>query len=289
VDEDFDLLNKRRLQYLHLLCPDVFANPGTTWRLVAQTSGTRSSAPGMFHGFVITYREAASLEMAEVEGDYLDQIISGNLPIADSTVLKVFQRNKFNEGAVVADFTGSMFPYIAQVMLWYELTFESSKFDAFTFFNDGDMKPDGSKKAGETGGIYISESTGKDTVLTTARICIANGCGGDGQENDVEAILATIKKYPKLKEVILIADNMAPMRDYFLADQIKIPVRIVLCGTAYGINPQYLNLAYQTKGSVHTIEEDLTSLMDIHDGKEITINGQKFRLKDRKFTLVTTS
>ena len=86
----------------------------------------------------------------------------------------------------------------------------------------------------------------------------AKGNGGDPEENDVEAILKGIQKYPDFKNLILIADNNSCMRDYCLVKDIKVPVKVVLCGTYSGINPQYINLAYKTKGSIHTIEDDIS-------------------------------
>jgi acetaldehyde dehydrogenase (acetylating) len=83
--------------------------------------------------------------------------------------------------------------------------------------------------------------------------------------------------------VILIADNWANMRDYEFINRIDRPVRIILCGTQFGINKQYLDLARATKGSVHTIEEDIANLMDLKDGEEITISGHTFIIKDGRF------
>ncbi len=74
----------------------------------------------------------------------------------------------------------------------------------------------------------------------------------------------------------MLADNWSDMRDYNLRYQVNKPVRIILCGTKYGINPQYLNLAYITKGSVHTIEEDLDKLFELKNGATFILAGQTF-------------
>jgi hypothetical protein len=285
-DKDFRELNKKRIEYLHLLCPEIFAGPVTRWSIIGLTKcNSDYEASNMFHGFVITYMPGATLESAKDEHDYLKDVMLGKVKLVDSTLIKIFKRNYWAQAAVVADFTGSMSPYISQLLLWYNLTFTEKKYSEFTFFNDGDMKPDDSKRVGAAGGIYYCKSENRDSVLNTALTCVSNGFGGDIPENNIEAILYTIKKNPGIKEVILIADNWAPMRDYSLIDKIKVPVRVIVCG--YGMNPylntQYLDLAYKTKGSLHTIEEDITKLMEVNEGKIVKIGKEEFKLTGGKF------
>lgn len=285
-DQDFRELNKKRIEYLHLLCPEIFSGPVTRWTIIGLTKCKSDyEASTMFHGFIITYLPGPTLESAKTEYGYLKDVMMGKVKIVDSTIIKIFKRNRWNESAVVADFTGSMSPYISQLLLWYNLTFTSNKYSEFTFFNDGDMTPDESKKVGATGGIYYCKSGNRDTVLNTALTCVSKGFGGDTPENNIEAILYTLKKNPKIKEVILIVDNWAPMRDYSLIDKVTVPVRVVVCG--YGDNPylntQYLDLAYKTKGSLHTIEEDITKLMEVNEGKIVKIGKEEFKLKGGKF------
>ena len=58
--------------------------------------------------------------------------------------------------------------------------------------------------------------------------------------------------------------------------------QVLLCGVTEGmeINPDYLNIAYKTKGSVHTIEQDITTLMQQTTGKKFTINGVDYIIKN---------
>jgi hypothetical protein len=288
-DENFDELNKKRLGFLHLVCPDVFGNPVTKWRLVAQTNcNSKTRAASMFHGFIITYREAPVFAGGGSDKDYIKDIVEGKTAMPDSTIFKIFKRNNFNEAAVVADFTGSMSPYIAQVLLWYYLNFNVGKFSDFTFFNDGDSKLDHEKMLGKVGGIYYCKSGNKDTVLNVAFRCISGGYGGDAQENDVEAILYTLQKNKDIREIILIADNLAPIRDVNIASKITVPVHIIICGYRPGLlNSQFLDLAYATKGSIHTIEEDLENLKDIQEGKTLLFGGVEYRLVKGKFVKIS--
>lgn len=190
---------------------------------------------------------------------------------------------------IVGDFTGSMSPYIGQLLLWYNLTFNKSKeeIDAFVFFNDGNQLSTEDKKIGATGGIYFTEEKSIDSVLETAVTTIKNGYGGGGPENDIEALLFAQKKFKESKNFVLVADNLSNMRDIELLKKLKHPVRVIICGASMVVNTQYIDLAYQTKGSIHTIEEDIVGLLhELKEGEIIEISGRKFKLEDGRFTLL---
>lgn len=285
ADLDLTDLNRRRIEYLHVLCPSIFNNTMTQWRIITQTNCTsEKKARSLYHGFVVIYKPAPSAESAAREMAYLADSWKSK-SVKDSSVLKVFKRNKWKNITVATDLTGSMSPYLSQVFLWYKLTFATKDFSEFVFFNDGDMTSDHSKKTGKTGGVYYCKSTVKDTVFKMATRCMKNGCGGDIQENNVEAVLFAIKQNPNLKEVIMIADNWAPMRDYSLMSQIKIPVHVIICGLQpdMPINTEYLDLARHTKGSIHTMEEDINNLTDIAEGKIIEIEGYEYKIVGGRF------
>lgn len=292
IEEDFSELNRRRIEYLHLLCPSIFNNTMTKWRIISQTAcKNESTARHLFHGFYVTYKPAPTIESAAREMASLKDIYTSKRPLKDSSVYKIFVRNKWKNMTVATDFTGSMSPYIGQVLLWYKLTFATKDFSEFVFFNDGDRASDSQKKTGKTGGIYYCNSNNKDTVLQTAFRCSRNGFGGDIQENNIEACLLAIERNPGLKEIIMIADNWAPMRDYALLSKIKIPVHVIICGLepGFGINTEYLDLARHTKGSVHTIEEDISGLAKIAEGKSIEIGGSEYRLMAGRFIKMNKS
>ena len=61
------------------------------------------------------------------------------------------------------------------------------------------------------------------------------------------------------------------------------PVRVILCGTQFGINKQYLDLARATNGPVHTMEEDIENLMRLKEGEKITMQKQTFIIKNGRF------
>jgi len=181
----------------------------------------------------------------------------------DSIAYKVFERNtQWKNALIVSDWTGSMYQYGAQALLWHVLNFENSGIQFFTLFNDGDKKITKDKVIGKTEGVYFEKATNIDKLLKLYQLVILKGYGGDGPENDVEAILKGIEKYPVHSEVILIADNNACVRDMELLEFINQPVRVILCGynEFAGINPQYLDIATKTGGSIHTIDMDIYNI-----------------------------
>ena len=291
IDQDLSDLNRRRIEYLHLLCPSIFNNTMTKWSIITQTNcNSEKKAKSLYHGFVVIYRPAATAESIAEEIFSLENCWKNKL-VKDSSVLKIFIRNKWENITVVSDLTGSMSPYLSQLFLWYRLTFLTKDFSEFIFFNDGDMKSDNIKKPGKTGGVYYCKSTNRDTVFKTAINCMRRGYGGDIQENNIEAIILAINKNPNLKEVILIADNWAPMRDYYLMSQIKIPVHVIICGLIPGmpINTEYLDLARNTKGSIHTLDDDISQLIYIAEGKVIQIGGFEYKIIGGRFTKIRRS
>lgn len=213
-----------------------------------------------------------------------------SLYIPDTTVLSVLHRNNNWENMlVVCDFTGSMSPYTAQLLVWYHLMLQANddRIKYFCFFNDGNNKPDFKKNIGTTGGVYFDEAGSIDEVRALAKETMTKGNGGDVQENNVEALITAMKEYPDAKDIIMIADNFATPRDLSLLNKINKPVKIILCGTQYGINVEYLNFARKTNGSIHTINQDISNLASMHEGERITIDGIIYEISNGSFRKVT--
>ncbi|MDF2448671.1 MAG: hypothetical protein K0R26_1175 [Bacteroidota bacterium] len=203
---------------------------------------------------------------------------------ANSIVFNVLKRNPtWKNKLIVADLTGSMYPYAQQISTWLKLHFmKDTTSQHFVFFNDGDNKKDENKKIGATGGVYHCKAKSIEELISTMESTIKKGQGGDAPENPVEAILFGLNKSGKVDDVILIADNWAKARDIKLLARIRVPVHVVLCGVFEGmeISEDYLNIAYKTKGSLHTIEQDITDLMKQSSGKKFNINGVDYIIKN---------
>jgi hypothetical protein len=217
-----------------------------------------------------------------------DKFINGEYKIKDSTLFKIFRRNTdWKKMMLVVDLTGSMFPYIGQLLVWYKQTYEDGRVKYYVLFNDGDNLADNKKLVGKTGGVHPFEAKDFRKMKKDIEDIRKKGEGGDETENDLEAVNTAIITYRDHGDIILIADD-SPVRDMNLLRRIRKPVRIIMCGTNKGINDQYLKIAYQTKGSIHTSNHDI-DMKKLKDGDEFIIDNDIFRFSGGQFIWVDTN
>ena len=205
----------------------------------------------------------------------------------DSVVSATLNRNNWSEKLIVCDLTGSMDPYATQLAVWYDLNYRKEKNLQFVFFNDGDQTSDYKKVIGETGGIYYQPSLGLDSLVSLMSYVRMRGNGGDCPENDMEALIKGVKMANPYKELVMIVDNNSPVKDIELLKDFDRPVRIILCGAMDGaVLLDYLLIAWRTKGSIHTIEDDIFNIATLSEGETITINGSDYRILGGQFYAV---
>jgi hypothetical protein len=202
----------------------------------------------------------------------------------EDVVAKVFDRHpEWKNILVVNDWTGSMYGYGAQVLRWHLVNFKKSGIRSLTLFNDGDDKNTIDKIIGETGGIYSEKADNILKLVDLFNLIMLNGGGGDGPENDIEAILEAMDKYSDYSEIVLIADNNSCVRDIELADKIDKPIKIILCGyePRTGINPDFVYLAKITHGGLYTVNEDIENIETVigEKGTLISFSDKRFKLK----------
>ncbi len=206
----------------------------------------------------------------------------------DSVVTTVLRRNPWPNMIIVADVTGSMSPYTAQVLHWVPVGLSSGRCSGFVFYNDGDDKTTNEKNVGKTGGIYSIKTQNFDSVFRVVKKTMSSGDGGDIPENPVEAAIYSINRFNDNAEIILIADNFSAPRDLELYERLTRPIHIILCGARGTVNPDYLFLARQSHGSIHTLHDDITTLDTMKDGEIITIEGKQYLLKNEHFICLNT-
>jgi hypothetical protein len=289
---DLIRLNRRRMAQLYLLLPDLFDQKDIEWRLVMQKKfkGPQDAAR-LFHGFVVSFVPPAApmtttpivSEMTAREAETVRKIMSGEQSPKDSTVISVLNRHQWKNMLIVGDLTGSMAPYTGQLLLWLRMNMSKKNVKQFVFFNDGDAKADRDKELGRTGGIYNVRADTLDAVLKTALRTMEGGNGGDNAENDIEALIKAIEMCPTCEEVVLIADNWARVRDMQLLDKITKPVKVIACGALFAYNPDLLEIARSTKGSFHTMSEDLGRLMELNEGQVIHLGTSSFKIEKGRF------
>jgi hypothetical protein len=206
----------------------------------------------------------------------------------NNTVCAVLYRNKakWESKIITTDVTGSMYPYMQQVELWHLLEAMDKKRSDYVFFNDGNRTPDYMKEIGKTGGIFFCLKHHLDSMPTVMFRAMQGGNGGDAPENDIEALISASSVAPAGTELILVADNLSPVKDISLLTNINRPVRVILCGMNGWVNPDYLLIAYKTKGSIHTIEEDIYNLSMLNEGETTIIKGSIYKFSGGRFFLL---
>ncbi len=276
----YDSLLVWRVRAIQELIPET-RDTSVHWKVVLQTAGkTDAAARKLPHGAVVHYRLLPTDKMREGMR-VVNRILSGNLDDLDTAVVSVLNRNTWKNAVIVNDWTGSMYPYGAQAVLWQQLHLSDSAIRFFVFFNDGDHKPDEEKQPGQIGGLYPVNARNIKDVLATMREVMLNGHGGDIEENDVEAILFAIEKYgDQVDHVVLLADNNGGVKDRALIPKISRPVKVVLCGMNKGdaVHPDYIEIARATGGSLHTISEDINDLAQKREGEEFSILDRKYKV-----------
>ena len=116
----------------------------------------------------------------------------------------------------------------------------------------------------------------------------ANGDGGDGPENDIEAILHTISKCSSCQNIIHIADNGATPRDLILLHHVTKPIKVIVCklsSTSF-VNPKLLDIAHRTGGSLHTLDSDTETLTGMKIGDTIQVGRGIYRLDANGFVRI---
>lgn len=293
-EEGWKELNKKRLAALNHLAPELFENPQIQWTLVIQEEFDNSGQVyNLWHGFALQIRwHEPAVDGGSAER--LARIVKGESELKDSSLIKILDRNKhlWNNSVIVSDLTGSMSPYISQLLVWLRLNESEGTFTHLLFFNDGDDKMTSEKEIGSTGGLYSTPNLGWEHNLDVALESLDGGYGGDGPENDIEALLRGIDDCPSCTDVILVADNFSAVRDLELMRSLDKPIHVVLCGSylstgSFVANTEYLDLARKTGGTVHTIEEDIERFMAMKEGDEIEIDGAIYVIKGGKFVSVT--
>jgi len=224
--------------------------------------------------------------------DFSEEVKTKSLPSAfqveDNTIVEdvVKRTPQLNNLLIVVDLTGSMSPYIAQVVnLMSELLVKNNPHvSAIALFNDGDSKSDKSKEIGKTGGIYLvkGEIT-MDKLGKSILRAMKNGSGGDCMENNVEALIKGINECPECNEVIMIADNFATPRDMSLIAEIKKPVHWIVCGAGDRVNVHYLDLIRANAGILHTVKSDVINLHLVKEDETIVIDNKSYKLVRGKF------
>lgn len=209
-------------------------------------------------------RQYKTLPWSREENAITEQVISGQFG-DDSTSYRVLERNlaRWPDAVIVCDLTTSMYPYSTQVVSWLRRQVMRSGPLGLVFFTDCDSLGRQTRPGGPPGQMYIVANPLPETLLSplvaAARNTVRNK---DDAENNVEALLVAQQTFPSARHLILVADNLSRVKDMAQLGRVTHPVHVILCGTTGGtverpFQVDYEQIARQTKGSLHTLEDDL--------------------------------
>jgi hypothetical protein len=162
------------------------------------------------------------------------------------------------------------------------LSFSDGRVSHFVFFNDGNRKRAREKKIGKTGGIYHCDQSDLSGILETMEKVMRNGNGGEIPENDLEAIRKSMLLLDDYEDIVLIADNKSGVRDMPLLKNLDKPIHIILCDVKDDgfIHPDYIQIAFHTGGTLHTMEKDIEILTELKAHKSLSVGNMTYQLRD---------
>ena len=277
--EDYKELIASRIESLIELDSAFYYDRNIKWNLILQDEAqNRYEAKKQIHGVVVHYLTLPTIKHQDRYNSILKKFESHvSAQVKGKKLFEAAKRNKENwkNMLIITDCSGSMIPYGSEVLLWHMLRTDKDDISKFAFFNDGEKE---SIEIGNAGGIHFIKIKDPRKIGRAIKHFTSLGFdkNTDHPENDLEAIIKSVKSSNSHDDVVVIVDNNSPVRDMELLDQITFPVRIVLCGVVNNnINPDYIKLAYHSKGSLHTVEEDIHKFKKNKDGDIIIIDRVK--------------
>ena len=205
------------------------------------------------------------------------------------TSYQALDRNieKWKNIVIVCDITTSMFPYTTQVFDWMMENTDNKTIKGIVFFTDCDSL--GHQTKGKLPGKMFSVRKKDELVLWDTMFAAINNTENnkDKPENNIEALLYAQKQFPDADEFVMIADNSSEVKDMRSLDKIKKKVHVILCGETYQKNyafqSDFVEIAKKTKGSIHTVEDDIENVSKVKEMSVVRVGNVYFRFHKGKF------
>ncbi len=225
-----------------------------------------------------------------LEREIIDQVLSGKFG-ADSTSFRALERNKsrWRNVVLVCDATTSMYPYVTQLLAWFRKNEHNTAVKGIVLYTDCDSL--GRQTEGiAPGKFFVSRRRDVASLLplllAAARNTTANA---DRDENVAEALLFAQHQFPEAQTLVLVADGRSGMKDRARLLALTKPVAVVQCGAPdeveLAFQLDYWNLARQTHGSLHTLEDDLKNVDRLPDDTWVRVGKQYYRYRRGRFVL----
>jgi len=225
-----------------------------------------------------------------LEREIIEQVLTGKFG-ADSTSFRALERNKsrWRNVVLVCDATTSMYPYVTQLLDWFRKNERNTAVKGIVLYTDCDSLGRQTDEA-RPGKFFVSRRRDVATLLplllAAARNTTANA---DRDENAAEALLFAQQQFPEAQTLVLVADGRSGVKDRAQLPALTKPVAIVQCGAPdeveLAFQPDYWNLARQTGGSLHTLEDDLKNVDRLPDDTWVRVGKQYYRYRRGRFVL----
>jgi len=195
--------------------------------------------------------------------------------------------DKWKNVVIVCDITSTMFPYTTQVFDWMNENTDNTSIKGIVFFTDCDSL--GRQTRGRLPGKMFTVRKKDELVLWDTMFAAINNTENnkDKPENNIEALLYAQKHFPEADEFVMIADNSTQVKDMKQLSKVKKKVHIILCGETYEKNlafqSDYVQIAKKTKGTIHTLEDDIENISKVKEMSIVRVGNIYFRFHKGKF------
>ncbi len=204
-------------------------------------------------------------------------------------IRSMFHRNKeqWKQKRIIANIDCSMYQYIDELLVWNYSDQAEQQNNQYWLFNGFNYYGEEHSDQSRRGIFHVPQNNVKGFFTTIDRI-VNFSCRGSRLENVVEALILGANGKSQNEDLLFIADNYSDVDDLHKLDELSVPVHVLLTASQYGINENYLEIAYQTKGSIHTIQEDIdwNRLKRLQDGDVLQIGKFQYRFFKGKFLKV---
>jgi len=195
--------------------------------------------------------------------------------------------DKWKNVVIVCDITSTMFPYTTQVFDWMNENTENTSIKGIVFFTDCDSL--GRQTRGRHPGKMFTVRKKDELILWDTMFAAINNTENnkDKPENNIEALIYAQKYFPDADEFVMIADNSTQVKDMKQLSKVKKKVHIILCGETYEKNlafqTDYIQIAKKTKGTIHTLEDDIDNIAKVKEMSVVRVGNIYFRFHKGKF------
>lgn len=197
--------------------------------------------------------------------------------VESKLVLKVLSANNWTNVALVCDMGYNPKYYTHEVMVWLRnrLSANDQSIRRVVCFADSSNY--------QVLSIELTSFEPKSYEDVEQRMrALKEGDPEQKREDNILALLKAQEDSPSAESLILVGYNKMP-RDPAMASQITKPVHVILNGQIDQLETFYLNLARNTKGSLHLNGQSYTTLDAYTEGSTLELGTETFLVRNNQF------